>query len=273
MPRGNVRQAAHVSSTSRVTWQKADITRRSLEVARVEVLGQATRWRTATLALVHSTAEYCAPVWCRSAHTHLIDPGSNGALRIVTGCLRPTPADNLPILAGIQPAELHRGATLILARRVMEPGHLIHPFTGWERKISQMENTHLLSKSPFVSDAQQLISSSDDDNGSAAPWADHRWNAEWLESTTRLRTFIHDTGTHPPGMDLPRTAWARLYRLRTGVRLFRSCLYKWGMTSSAACEYGAEEQTVDHVIQCPIHRPPHGLTVLDDETIDWLLNT
>ena len=34
----------------------------------------ATTLRTATLVLVHSTAEYCAPVWCRSAHSHLIDP-------------------------------------------------------------------------------------------------------------------------------------------------------------------------------------------------------
>jgi len=30
----------------------------------------ATTLRTATLALVHSTAEYCAPVWCRSAYFH-----------------------------------------------------------------------------------------------------------------------------------------------------------------------------------------------------------
>ena len=49
--------------------------------------------RTATLALVHSTAEYCALAWCRSAHTHLIDPVINDALRIVAGCLRPTPRD------------------------------------------------------------------------------------------------------------------------------------------------------------------------------------
>jgi len=43
---------------------------------------------------------------------------------------------------------------------------------------------------------------------------------------------------------------------------------------SAACECGAEEQIVDHVVlQCPIHRTLHGLTVLDDETIEWLLNT
>jgi len=79
-------------------------------------------------------------------------------------------------------------------------------------------------------------------------------------------------------MTLPRRAWFRLNRLRTGVGHFCSCLYKWGMASSAAaCQCGAEEQTVDHVVlQRPIHRPPHvlhGLTVLDDETIEWLLNT
>jgi len=64
---------------------------------------------------VHSTAEYCAPVWDLSAHTCLIDPAINDALLIVTGCLRPIAADNLPILAGIQPAELRRkGAALSL---------------------------------------------------------------------------------------------------------------------------------------------------------------
>jgi len=46
---------------------------------------------------------------------------------------------------------------------------------------------------------------------------------------------------------------------------------------TAACESGAEDQTVDHVVfQCLIHRHSyglHGLTVLDDETIDWLCNT
>jgi len=49
------------------------------------------------------------------------------------------------------------------------------------------------------------------------------------------------------------------------------------MVPSAVCEFGAEEHTVDRVIlQCPILRPPHGLhglTVLHDETIEWLLKT
>jgi len=231
----------------------------------------ATTPRIATLALVHSTAEYCPPVWCRSAHTRLIDPAINDALRIVTGCLRPTPADNLPILAGIQPAELRRnGGTLSLARRAM-PGRLLHSALTCP---SSANARRLKSRHPFVPAAQHLISSSDN-NIRAAQWADHQWTAEWTDSPTKLRIFIPDTGTHPPGVTLPRRAWFRLNRLRTSVGRFRSCLYKWGMASSAACECGAEH-TVDHVLQCPIHRPPHGLhglTVLDNETVEWLLNT
>jgi len=232
----------------------------------------ATTLRIATLVLVHSTAEYCTPVWCRSAHTSLIDPTINDTLRIVTGCLHHTPADNLPILADIQPAELRRrGATLSLGRRAMKPGHLlhsalIHPLGAAARRLKL--------RHPFVPAAQHLISFSDNNNILAAQWVDHQWNPEWADDPTRLRTLIPDTGT-PPRMTLPRRAWVQLNRLHTGVGRFRSCLYKWGMASSAACKCGTE-QTVGHVVlHCPIHRPPHGLhglTVLDDETTEWLLN-
>jgi len=196
------------------------------------------------------------------------------ALRIVTGCLRPTPANNLPILAGIQPAELRRSrATLSLGRRVMEPGHLLHSALT---RPSSVVARRLKSRHPFVPAVQQLVSLSDNNNIRAKQWADHQLNAEWADNPTSLSTLISDTGTHTPGMTLPRRAWVRLNPLRTGVGRFRSCLYKWGMASSAACECGVE-QTVDHIVfQCPIHRPPHGLhrlTVLDDETTEWLLNT
>ena len=150
----------------------------------------ATMLRTTTLALVHSSAEYCAAVWCRSAHA------------------RPTPADNLTILAGIQPAELRRsGATLSLGRRAMEPGHLLH--SALTRPSSAVAR-RLKSRHPFVLAAQQLISFSDNNNIGAAQWADHQWNAEWADNPSRLRTLIPDTGTHPHGMTLPRRAWVRL---------------------------------------------------------------
>ena len=81
--------------------------------------------RIAALSMVYSTAEYFAPVWCRSAHTRLIKRALNDALNKVTECLLTTPADHLRIISGIQPAELlHLGATLSWAKRgTMDPDH------------------------------------------------------------------------------------------------------------------------------------------------------
>ena len=59
-------------------------------------------------SLVYLTAEYCVPVWCHSTLTRLIDSILNDALRIVTGCLRPTPTEDLLVLTGILPAELRQ---------------------------------------------------------------------------------------------------------------------------------------------------------------------
>ena len=112
--------------------------------------------RIATLSLVYSTAEYCAPVWCRSAHTRLIDNVLNDALRIVTGCLHPTPTDHLPVLSGIQPAELRRmGATLSFAYRgSLDPDHILH---GLLSGSSDTRQVRLRSRRPFVPGARILL--------------------------------------------------------------------------------------------------------------------
>ena len=112
--------------------------------------------RTAALSLVYSIAEYCTPVWCRSAHTRLIDSVLNDALRIVTGCLRPTPTDYLPVLAGIQPAELRRlGATLSLAYRAsLDPDHILYELlTG----SPDCRRERLKSRRSFVPAARKLL--------------------------------------------------------------------------------------------------------------------
>ena len=105
--------------------------------------------RKATLSLVYSKAEYCAPVWCCSTHTRLIDSVLNDALRIVTGCLRPTPTDHLPVLSGIQPPELCRlGATLSLAYcEYLDPDHILY---GLLSGSSDNRQVRLRSRRPFV---------------------------------------------------------------------------------------------------------------------------
>ena len=232
--------------------------------------------RTATLSLVYSTVEYCSPVWCRSAHTRLIDSVLNDALRIVTGCMRSTPTDHLPVLSGIQPAELRRlGATLSLAHRgSLDHNHILYDLLSGSLDTGQVK---LRSRRPFVPGARNLLDNFARLGISASEWTNLKWNAEYCENASRIRAFVAETGARPVGMGVPQAARVKLNRLRTGVGRFHSSMHKWGLAPSPNSECGASEQTVDHVLTaCPIHRAPHrarGLTFLDDKTRCWLNNT
>ena len=229
--------------------------------------------RIATLSLVHSTAEYCAPVWCRSAYTRLIDSVFNDALRIVTECLRLTPTDHLPILSGIHAAELRRmGAILSLAHREsLDPDHILYGLLSGSSDTCQVR---LRSRRPFVPAARNLLDNLATLGIRASEWTNHKWKTEYCENASRLRAFVPRTGVRPVGMGVPLAAWIRLNRLRTGVGRFHSSMHKWGLAPSPNFECGASEQTADHVLTaCPVHRAAHGargLTVLDDETRSWL---
>ena len=232
--------------------------------------------RIVNLSLIYSTAEYCAPVWCCSAHTRLINSVLNNALSKVTGCLRPTPTDHLPVLSGIQPAELRRlVATLSLAYcGSLDPDHILY---GLLSGCSDTGQVRLRSRRPFVPTAQNLLDNLARLGIRASEWTNHKWKTEYCEGASRLRIFVPWTGAKPVGMGLPRAAWVKLNRLRTGVGRFHSSMHEWGLAPLPKSECSASEQTADHVLTaCAIHRAPHGvrgLTVLDDETRYWLNNT
>ena len=188
--------------------------------------------RIATLSVVYSTAEYCAPVWCRSAHTRLIDSVLNDVLRIVTGCLRPTPTDYLSVLLGIQPAELRRlGATLSLAHRgSLDPDH------GLLSGSSDTGQVRLRSRCLFVPAARNLLDKHARLGIRASEWTNHKWKTEYCKNASRLCAFMPRTGARPVGMGLPRAAWVKLNCLRTGVGRFHSSMHKWGLAPSLNCE-------------------------------------
>ena len=142
---------------------------------------------------------------------------------------------------------------------------------------SDTRQVRLRSRRPFVPVARNLLDNFARLGICASEWTNHKWKTEYCENISRLRAFVPETGARPVGMGLPRIAWVKLNRLRTGVGRFHLSMHKWGLAPSPNCERGASEQTADHVLTaCSIHRAPHGargLTVLDDETRCWLNNT
>ena len=176
------------------------------------------------------------------------------------------------VLSGTQPAELRRmGATHSLAHRgSLDPDHILYAFLSGSSDTRQVR---LRSRHPFVPRARNLLDNLARLGIRASEWTNHKWKTEYCENVSRLRAFVPETGARPVVMGLPRAAWVKLNRLRTGVGQF----HKWGLASSLNCECGASKQTADHVLTaCPIHWAPHGargLTVLNDETRCWLNNT
>jgi len=84
------------------------------------------------------------------------------ALQLVTGCHRPTPIDNLFVLARIILTELFRKrATLYLARRAMDLEHSgleTDTFSKIASCLHQLYTTARLKlKHPFISAALELL--------------------------------------------------------------------------------------------------------------------
>jgi len=143
---------------------------------------------------VQLTTEYCAPVWCCSAHTHLIDHANDDTLWIVNWI----PAS----YTSGQPSNPCRHPT---CWALSHWSHTVSSTPCHGAWTSAPLNTHLSIKckcmepqieTPICTRCTRFRSSSDN-NIRAALWADHQWNVEWAVNPTRLCIFIPDPGTSP----------------------------------------------------------------------------
>ena len=77
--------------------------------------------RSSGLALCYSAAEYCAPVWSRSAHTSQVDVQLNCTMHLISGTLWSQPLPWLPVLFNIeQPALERKAATDKLVEKIIK---------------------------------------------------------------------------------------------------------------------------------------------------------
>ena len=131
-----------------------------------------TFWRLSALALCYSAAEYCAPVWSRSAHTSQVDVQLNSTMHLISGTLRSTPLPWLPVLSNIEPYE----------------GRL--PLTSWWRKSSNMTvgQSSLISRKPLWLDLQPVDIKS-------------RWRHNWKSAQVVNSYLVCDPTIRQPGFD------------------------------------------------------------------------
>lgn len=217
--------------------------------------------RLSALALCYSSAEYCAPVWCRSSHTKLVDVQLNASMRTISGTLRPTPLPWLPVLSNIAPPHIRREvATAKLVEKIRE-----NPRLPLHQDLFHPPRTRLRSRRPvWASMHHQKLSAAE------------AWQLEWSHSDVTNQFLVADVTVGVPGSDLPRRLWSLLNRFRTGQGLCAANLYTWGLRDDPCCQCG-ERQTMTHIVdECPLTRLQGGLRTLhtaDKAAVVWLGKT
>lgn len=60
------------------------------------------------LQLAYSVTKYCAPLWARSTHCSKVDVQLKQTMRIISGTIKSTPNEWLPVLPNIAPPNLRK---------------------------------------------------------------------------------------------------------------------------------------------------------------------
>ena len=140
--------------------------------------------RISTQALVFPAAEYCAHVWSRSPHVKKVDVAINSSLRTISGCLKPTPVFQLPVLAG---------------KAVKDDWHILHDTTK-----NEVPPCRLKSRKPYNKEAQDMLSVIPEDRSKDA-WIAATWKQEWEAfGPTRVHRHVSDPEEGVKGEELSR---------------------------------------------------------------------
>ena len=124
--------------------------------------------------------------------------------------------DHLPMLSGIQPAELcQMGVILSLAHRgSLDPDHTLCGLLSGSSDTCQVR---LRSRRLFVPAAQNLLDNLASLGIRTSEWTNHKWKMEYCGNASRLCAFVPETSARPVGMGLPQVVWVKLNWLWTGV--------------------------------------------------------
>ena len=205
-----------------------------------------TLLRQAVLALCYSPAEYCAPAFARSAYVSTLDTGLNKAMRVVTGSLKSTPTQWLPVMAAIQPPHIRREAMTQKWVEISKKADVDTPLTRIVREAPKTRR--LKTRKPFYAAGKEGYD------------AQKAWESEWASNLPSGAEVVQQLGHKLPGFAEGRKYWVAANRLRARTARVAALVHKWGERNTPLCPFGCKiKQDVDHLVSiCPTTRIPSG---------------
>ena len=166
---------------------------------------------------------YACPVWERSSHAKNVDASLNDSCRCITGCLR-------PIYECWQ------------SERRRQADDTRHPCHNHQPAPSRLK-----SRKSFLHAVQPLTQ--------PPQTARLTLREEQRIAKQQLSKLPIPTSEQlAPGHKSEWKLWKSLNRLRTGMGRSKTNLSKWGYadTADTACKCGTSEQTMQHLLRCPL---------------------
>ena len=113
----------------------------------------------------------------------------NDAMRLISGTLKPTPKEMLPVVSGIPPASIQRDYQVLkLAEKAVKEDTLV-PHVQDDTIPQRIPRQHFATKAAALRRQGPLSTS----------WVEQKWQGEWRSSHTTLHTFIESPSTEPRG--------------------------------------------------------------------------
>ena len=134
------------------------------------------------------------PLGVEASIPRKLDVTLNDTMRIITGCLQPTPTECLPVLAGIPPPSLRRMelTSKFVNKVIASQHHSLHPRIPSTPR-SSLPRQRLLSRRPFTCHAVLL-------HGTPQLNIMGSWMNNWSSVRSRLVEF----GSSPANKPSPR---------------------------------------------------------------------
>ena len=183
-------------------------------------------------------------------------------MRTITGCVRATPHQWLPVLSAITPPHLRREAAERKRLRDARDQERSNPLQTAVRGAKA--SGRLKSRKPFH------MAKDDEWNAKEA------WMREWDNARLTGGNLISDLGARQPGFTgCSRRTWVSVNRIRTRTAKVATNLQQWKMATSSACKHcGHPEQTLEHLVNdCPVTNFPGGfgsIHQIGPEVESWL---
>ena len=163
-------------------------------------------------------------------------------MRTVSGALRPTSINWLPVLSNIEPPQIRRDCASL---QEYKKAHQLTDRVPIKEILCEPPMSRLRSHRSFVIEAARLSNLNQTEQ--------ETWEQSWIQGVPPGHDLVTNPTCPQPEFTRTRPQFVTLNRLMCGQARCAESLHRWGVIASPACPCRESHQTRRHIVEeCPL---------------------